>query len=109
MLALLARMRMLWALRSFGSRVYNLFLDRRVSPTLKGLTALAALLIVSPLDIFSDIPVLGLLDDVALLTLLAMLFVKLCPSEIVAEYSQKPARRPATVVSSRALAKDSLE
>jgi len=98
MLALFARMKFLWALRSFGSKVAALFLDRRISPALKGVTALAAVLIVSPLDVFGDIPVLGMLDDVALLTLLAMLFVKLCPPEIVAEYSQKPARRPQTVV-----------
>jgi len=97
MLAMFARMRLLWGLRAFGSRVGSLFLDRRVSPTLKGITALAAVLIVSPLDIFSDIPVLGVLDDVALLTLLAMLFVKLCPADIVDEYTQKPARRQATV------------
>ena len=98
MLALFAKMRFLWAVRNFGSKVAALFLDGRISPTLKGITALAALLIVSPLDLFADIPVLGMLDDVALLTLLAMLFVRLCPPEIVADYSQKPARRPQTVV-----------
>jgi len=103
MLALLARMRFMWALRSFGARVAGLFLDRRISPGLKGVTALAALIIVSPLDIFSDIPVLGMLDDVALLTLLAMLFVRLCPPEVVAEYTQKPARRQATVNTTAAL------
>jgi|SRR5579872_1005800 len=97
MLAIFARMRMLWALRSFGSKVAHLFLDRRISPGLKAITALAALLIVSPLDVFADIPILGLLDDVALLSLLALLFVKLCPPDVVAEYTQKPARRPATV------------
>lgn len=97
MIALFARARALWALRSFGSKVAHLFLDRRISPALKGVMALAALLIVSPLDILADIPVLGLFDDVALLSLLALLFVKLCPPDIVAEYTQKPARRPATV------------
>ncbi|MDQ6780833.1 MAG: DUF1232 domain-containing protein [Candidatus Eremiobacteraeota bacterium] len=97
MIALFARARALWALRNFGSKIAHLFLDRRISPALKGVTALAALLIVSPLDILSDIPILGLFDDVALLSLLALLFVKLCPPDIVAEYTQKPARRPATI------------
>lgn len=106
MLALFAKMRLLWALRSFGTRVAGLFLDRRISPALKGMTALGALLIVSPLDLLGDIPMLGMLDDVALLTLLALLFVKLCPPEIVAEYTQKPARRPATVQTTTAALKN---
>ena len=97
MLALLTRIKLLWTARSFGTKIVQLFLDRRVPATLKAITALAAVLIVSPLDIFSDIPVLGMLDDVALLGLLALLFVKLCPAHVVAEYSQKRARRPATI------------
>jgi uncharacterized membrane protein YkvA (DUF1232 family) len=36
---------------------------------------LAAVLIVSPLDILGDIPVIGLFDDVTLLALLVNLFV----------------------------------
>jgi uncharacterized membrane protein YkvA (DUF1232 family) len=31
--------------------------------------------VISPIDVFSDIPVLGALDDAALLTLLCMWFV----------------------------------
>ncbi len=49
--------------------------DNRVPTALKSATALMALLIVSPLDIFGDIPVVGLFDDATLLTLLCMLFV----------------------------------
>lgn len=47
----------------------------RVPLALKLGTLFAALLIVSPLDIFGDIPVLGVLDDAMLLALLATLFV----------------------------------
>ena len=58
-------------------RVLPLMGDRRVPLGLKVATAIAGLLIISPLDVFGDIPVLGLLDDAVLLTLLAMLFVML--------------------------------
>jgi uncharacterized membrane protein YkvA (DUF1232 family) len=49
--------------------------DQRVPAALKIATLVIAFFIISPLDIFGDIPVLGLFDDGALLTLLCMLFV----------------------------------
>jgi uncharacterized membrane protein YkvA (DUF1232 family) len=51
-----------------------------------------ALFIISPLDIFGDIPVLGLLDDAVLLSLLCMLFVWLATQTV--EKNVTPARRP---------------
>jgi uncharacterized membrane protein YkvA (DUF1232 family) len=56
-------------------RTLPLMRDVRVPWSLKLLTAAIALLVVSPVDLFSDIPVLGALDDAALLTLLCMWFV----------------------------------
>jgi uncharacterized membrane protein YkvA (DUF1232 family) len=47
----------------------------RVPASLKLIAAVLALLVISPIDIFSDIPVLGVLDDAALLTLLCVWFV----------------------------------
>lgn len=58
-------------------RVLPLLRDSRVPGALKIGTGALALLIISPLDIFGDIPVLGMLDDAVLLTLLAMGFVAL--------------------------------
>ena len=49
--------------------------DERIPLGLKAATGVLGLLIISPLDIFGDIPVLGLLDDAVLLSLLAMVFV----------------------------------
>lgn len=49
--------------------------DNRVPFALKAATAALGVLIISPLDIFGDIPVIGLLDDAVLLTLLSMAFV----------------------------------
>lgn len=86
MLALWLRAKMFWAMRRNAERVVRLFLDQRVHLGLKACSALAALLIISPLDIFGDIPGLGLLDDTALLMMLAWVFVRLCPAEVVAEH-----------------------
>lgn len=62
------------ALRSW-QRVLPLMRDERVPLTLKAGAAVLGLLIVSPLDVFGDIPVLGLFDDAVLLTILAGAFV----------------------------------
>lgn len=58
-------------------RILPLMRDERVPLKLKLGAAIAAVLIVSPLDPLADIPVLGLFDDAALLTLLATGFVAL--------------------------------
>jgi uncharacterized membrane protein YkvA (DUF1232 family) len=60
--------------RSFGS-AFRMMRSRRVPLHLKIIAAVLALLIISPLNILGDIPVLGLLDDVALLSILAGWFV----------------------------------
>ena len=56
--------------------------DARVPVGLKAGAAALALLIVSPIDIFSDIPVLGALGDAALLTLLCMWFVHVAAKHV---------------------------
>ncbi len=63
-----------WAVRSFKATV-PLMRDTRVPALLKVLTVALGLLIISPLDIFADIPILGLFDDAALLALLCTAFV----------------------------------
>ena len=49
--------------------------DPRVPLWFKALAVAAAVLIVSPVDILGDIPVIGLFDDVTLLALLLGFFV----------------------------------
>jgi uncharacterized membrane protein YkvA (DUF1232 family) len=56
-------------------RTFPLMRDTRVPVVLKAIAGILALLVISPIDVFGDIPVLGMLDDVALLTLLCMWFV----------------------------------
>jgi uncharacterized membrane protein YkvA (DUF1232 family) len=69
------------AARNF-KRMLPLMRDQRVPLRLKLFTGALALLILSPLDIFSDIPVLGILDDALLLTLLCAAFVWLATRTI---------------------------
>jgi uncharacterized membrane protein YkvA (DUF1232 family) len=78
------------AARNF-KRALPLMRDERVPSGLKIVTGVFALLIISPLDIFGDIPVLGLLDDAVLLTLLCMLFVWLATQAV--EKNVTPVRR----------------
>ncbi len=73
-------LKFLAATRRAAVRLIPLFLDRRVPLWLKIGTIATGLLVLSPLDPLSDIPILGLypglgIDDAALLALLANLFV----------------------------------
>jgi len=58
------------------ARVPSLLFDARVPMRLKVIALVVALLIVSPLNIFGDIPLLGIADDVALFGLLLNWFVR---------------------------------
>lgn len=67
--------RLLFVAASTFKRAWPLMRDERVPLGLKAAAGVLALLIISPVDVFGDIPVLGLLDDAVLLTLLCTLFV----------------------------------
>jgi uncharacterized membrane protein YkvA (DUF1232 family) len=86
--------RMLLAAGRNFKRALPLMRDERVSLPLKIATVVAGLLIISPLDIFGDIPVLGLLDDAVLLTLLCSLFVYIATRAI--EKNVTPTTSPAS-------------
>ncbi len=60
--------------RSFGA-AFRLMRSHRVPLHLKLIAAALALLIISPLNILGDIPIIGMVDDVALLGMLAGWFV----------------------------------
>lgn len=68
-------LRLLFAAKTAIFRTVPLIRDPRVPLSLKLLAAAIGLLVVSPIDLFGDVPVLGALDDAALLTLLCMWFV----------------------------------
>ena len=71
---LLRFFRLARAWKSFAA-AFRMMRSPRVPVYLKIAVGLLALLILSPLNILGDIPVLGLFDDVALLSLLAGWFV----------------------------------
>src|SRR5512146_58607 len=68
--------------------IMRLLGDKRVNPWLKVIPIGGLLYLVSPLDLIPDIalPVIGELDDAAVLWLTNYLFVELCPPQIVAEH-----------------------
>lgn len=68
-------LRLLFAAKTAIFRTVPLLRDSRVPLALKLIAAAIALLVISPVDLFGDIPVLGALDDATLLTLLCMWFV----------------------------------
>jgi uncharacterized membrane protein YkvA (DUF1232 family) len=82
-------MRLFLVARTAVLRTVPLVRDVRVPLSLKLVAAGVALLVISPIDIFSDIPVLGAFDDAALLTLLCVWFV----SQASKHVEPVPARR----------------
>ncbi len=78
-------------IRDFVLRVkliVRLIGDKRVNPWLKIIPVAGLVYLISPLDIIPDImlPVIGELDDAAVLWLTNYLFIELCPPEIVQEH-----------------------
>jgi uncharacterized membrane protein YkvA (DUF1232 family) len=69
-------MRLFFAAKTAIFKTVPLMRHAGVPLALKLLAAGVAVLIISPVDLFSDVPVLGALDDAALLTLLCMWFVR---------------------------------
>ena len=62
--------------------------DKRVNPWLKLIPIAGLLYLISPIDLIPDIafPIIGELDDAAVLWITNYFFVELCPPEIVNEH-----------------------
>jgi uncharacterized membrane protein YkvA (DUF1232 family) len=69
-------LRLLLTSRRTIVRAWRLARDQRVPKRFKIMALLGALLILSPLNILGDIPLLGLVDDAALLGFLLSWFVR---------------------------------
>ena len=65
--------------------IFRLMGDSRVSILAKIIPVGALIYLISPIDAIS-IPVIGALDDAALLWLGSYVFTELCPPEVVAEH-----------------------
>ena len=68
--------------------IIRLLGDRRVNPWLKLVPIAGILYLVSPLDLIPDVmlPVIGELDDIAILWLTNHFFIEFCPPEVVREH-----------------------
>ena len=72
-----------------------LFLDRRVPLWAKAVIPLMLLYLSMPFDLVPDfIPLLGYIDDVALVVLALALFLRLCPRQVLEEHMQMPSTPP---------------
>ncbi len=71
-----------------GRLAWRLLLDPRVATLAKvAIPVLAGLYVLSPVDLIPDmVPVLGQLDDLAILALAVRLFIALAPPAVVAEH-----------------------
>jgi uncharacterized membrane protein YkvA (DUF1232 family) len=92
--------------RSFAAS-FRLMRSPRVPLHLKLIAGGFALVILSPLNILGDIPLLGLFDDVALLGMLAAWFVAAAArhdamttieGELVVAHARQPAGQPALII-----------
>ena len=70
---------------------WRLFRDQRVSIWPKMLLVLAALYVVSPIDLVPDLafPFIGEIDDLVIFLAACRMFIYLCPSEVVAEHVRR--------------------
>jgi uncharacterized membrane protein YkvA (DUF1232 family) len=71
--------------------IVRLMGDRRVNPFVKLLPLASLAYLIWPLDLAPGLalPVIGALDDVALVSLGAYLFIEFCPPEVVEEHMQQ--------------------
>lgn len=77
-----------------GRVALRLMKDRRVPLHAKLVMVGAVVYALSPLDFIPDfIPILGQLDDVAVLAAGLSLFIRLCPPEVVEEHEVELGRR----------------
>lgn len=71
--------------------IIKLMGDRRVNPWLKILPVAGILYLISPIDLIPDVvfPVIGELDDIAILWLTNHFFIEFCPPDVVREHVRK--------------------
>jgi uncharacterized membrane protein YkvA (DUF1232 family) len=89
-----------------GKLALRLLRDERVPFWAKLVPAAAILYVLSPLDVVPDwIPVLGQLDDAAMIAAGISLFIRLCPPELVDEHERGLGKR-GTIVEGQAWSPD---
>ena len=69
--------------------IVRLMGDRRVNPFLKLLPVASLAYLIWPIDLIPGIPGVSALDDAAIISLGAYMFIEFCPPEVVQEHMQK--------------------
>ena len=69
--------------------IVRLMGDKRVNPFLKLLPIFSLAYLIWPFDLISVIPGVSALDDVAIVSLGAYLFIEFCPPDVVEEHMKK--------------------
>jgi uncharacterized membrane protein YkvA (DUF1232 family) len=76
-----------WAVLKQARLAFRLLRDERVPTATKLVIPATLLYLISPLDLVPDlIPIVGQVDDVMILLLGIVAFIKLCPAWLVAEH-----------------------
>jgi uncharacterized membrane protein YkvA (DUF1232 family) len=91
--------------------IWGLMTDGRISPFLKVIPVLGVLYLVMPIDIVSElaVPLVGEIDDAAVLWLTSYAFVQLCPPDIVMQHVKRLAAGPDTGQADDIVDADSVE
>lgn len=69
--------------------ILRLMGDNRVNPFIKLLPVASLVYLVFPFDLISVIPGVSALDDLAIVSMGAYMFIELCPPDVVQEHMQK--------------------
>lgn len=69
--------------------IVRLMGDKRVNPFLKLIPIASLIYLIFPFDLISMIPGVSALDDVAIVSLGAYLFIEFCPPDVVEEHMKK--------------------
>lgn len=69
--------------------IVRLMGDNRVNPFIKLIPVASLVYLVFPFDLIAMVPGVSALDDVALVSLGAYLFIEFCPPEVVQEHMQR--------------------
>lgn len=68
--------------------IVRLMGDRRVNPFLKLLPFVSLAYLIWPIDLISVVPGVSALDDLAIVSLGAYMFIEFCPPDVVEEHMQ---------------------
>lgn len=79
--------------------IVRLMGDKRVNPLIKLLPVASLAYLVFPFDLISMVPGVSALDDVALVSLGAYMFIEFCPPDVVQEHMQNLTSNMDTVTS----------